>query len=144
MSFFVSSSRKPSVPTRQLCKWLERLFGGEYENRGKRSVEDVVQRAEEKGFTKVLFVYESHGNPSELVFLDEGEWVEPIRIKSVVFHESNARVKKVGSAESSNDAKKLMALFGEFDSSGSKAFFSLEKIYFEQDGKKIGPELVLK
>ncbi|PIT85361.1 hypothetical protein COU36_03680 [Candidatus Micrarchaeota archaeon CG10_big_fil_rev_8_21_14_0_10_59_7] len=83
MAIYVTTSRKPAQGTRSLARWLARFLGGECENRGKRSLAEIVERAETAGFRRLLFVYESHGNPSELSFYEEG-WLSPVlKIKSV-------------------------------------------------------------
>lgn len=75
---YVSTSRKPTQKTRSLARWLERLFGGESENRGKRSVSGIAARMSGKGFKRAVFVYERHGNPSTLNFFDSEEgWLYP-------------------------------------------------------------------
>src|SRR3989344_4376504 len=70
---YVSTSRKPVSNARILAHWVERLLGGEYENRGKRSVNEIAERMEEKGFQKAVFIYERHGNPFSLNFFDRDE-----------------------------------------------------------------------
>ncbi|MFH1779879.1 MAG: hypothetical protein ABH803_01900 [Candidatus Micrarchaeota archaeon] len=132
--------------TRRLCKWFERIFGAEYENRGKRSIEEVIARAEKKGFLRILVVYETHGNPESLNFLQE-KWLEPvIFLKNVRFHDSAKRVKGNPELIAVDVAgKKFVELFNcVFEENYCKAFFSKEKIWFEQDGEVVGPELVLK
>lgn len=55
-------------------------MGGENENRGKRSVDDIAARMEEKGFNRAVFVFEKHGNPDSLNFFDlkDGKgWLYP-------------------------------------------------------------------
>jgi hypothetical protein len=73
--FYVSTSRKPSVLTRRLARWLSILTGGETENRGKRGVAELSQRALEKGYPYVLIVHEDHGNPAQLCFLEDGQMI---------------------------------------------------------------------
>lgn len=61
---FVTSSRKPSAKTRNLCKRLS-PFIGRYVNRGKISMRELLKLAEGESF---IVVGEYHGNPGELVF----------------------------------------------------------------------------
>jgi len=55
---------------------LSRLLGAIYENRGKRSVNEVGARAEQLGLRRVLFLYEAKGNPARIAFWEDG-WLEP-------------------------------------------------------------------
>ncbi len=100
---YVSTSRKPSQKTRSLARWLERLFGGESENRGKRSVREIAARMEAKGFKRAVFVYEKHGNPFSLNFLDaEDGWLYPEIVISgfeVLKGNASGRLPAVTSAE---------------------------------------------
>jgi U3 small nucleolar ribonucleoprotein protein IMP4 len=61
---FITSSRKPSAKTRNLCKRLA-PFIGRYVNRGKMGMQELVGLAEGEAF---ITVGEYHGNPGELDF----------------------------------------------------------------------------
>ncbi|NLI62864.1 MAG: hypothetical protein GX362_05655 [Methanosarcinaceae archaeon] len=64
----ITSSRKPSSGTKQLCKKLALFFDCKYIARGKSSIEDIIQ----SGLGDViLIVGEYHGNPGSLTFYDE-------------------------------------------------------------------------
>lgn len=68
---YITTSRKASQVTRRLARSLSHFFPeSRYENRGKRDIGSVLARARQLGFTRVVFVYESHGNPSEIDFID--------------------------------------------------------------------------
>ena len=56
-SLYISTARKPTHGTRILAKALSRLLKAEYENRGKRSLSDIVQRAENLGRNRIAFIY---------------------------------------------------------------------------------------
>ncbi len=70
MPVFISTSRKPAQLTRRVARTLSNLLGAGYENRGKRSGEEVAQRAAALGFDRVCFLYERKGNPSYAQFFD--------------------------------------------------------------------------
>lgn len=162
---FVSTSRKPSQETRRLARWLALLAGGETENRGKRSVGEVAARAAVRGFSRVLFIYEKHGTPRELVFFDEDKgWLEPGIILSGVVFPDKEREKEAGKGGKrprlpgaarvvAVDAagEKIKGLFGigekgkegvEEDSGDFVEIRVGEKeISFQYCGKQVGPRL---
>ncbi len=113
---YVSTSRKPTSKTRILAKWLERLLGGESENRGKRSVSDIAGRMGQKGFKRAVFVYERHGNPFSLNFLDVDDgWLYPeVLIGEYSFPEkAGKRVPYATSAEAKDaKGKKILEMMG--------------------------------
>ena len=80
-SIYISTARKPTQNTRILAKALSRLLKAEYENRGKRSMSDIVQRAENLGCRRLAFIYERHGSPTRIAFYEDGWLPEEIRIK---------------------------------------------------------------
>ncbi len=146
---YVTTSRKPSQATRRLAKWLALLFGGESENRGKRGVGEVVERASRKGFLRVLFIYEAKGNPSKLVFFDEEKgWLEPeiiivgANIPVVKGARLPGRARMVAVDKGGKVVEELL---------GSKAIeegedfvevkASAREIFFEYGGKRVGPVL---
>ena len=143
MAIYVTTSRKPSQGTRSLARWLARFLGGECENRGKRSLAEIVERAEAAGFKRLLFVYESHGNPSELSFYEEG-WLSPVlKIKSVELPEKKpgritpGEVRIVAEDEM---GKKMAPLFSVEDSVEKNAVemhLSRDAVIFELGGKSV-------
>lgn len=143
---YVSTSRKPSLPTRRLSRWLEIFFGGECENRGKRSVEEIVARAEAKGYKRILLVFESHGNPSELVFLEKENWLGKIVLRSVAFpKEKSLRIPQSasrGGAALDVAGEKMLSLFGLKQKSPRVLLrASSSQISFSLDGIACGPLL---
>jgi len=120
---YVTTSRKPSQQTRSLARWLARFLSGECENRGKRSLAEIVERAGNAGMKRLLFVYEFHGNPSELSFYEEG-WLSPVlKIKSVEMPEKQSvrlkgELKVVAEGEM---GRKMAALFSVEDSAEKDA-----------------------
>lgn len=110
-SLYVTTCRHPTPGTRRLVKWLAALLGAKTENRGKRSFDELLSRAEAFGCKRLLFVYESHGNPSELRFY-EGEWLGVVPIKSVGMPTEKPRQYSGVEVEASDEyGKKLAGLF---------------------------------
>ncbi len=68
---YFSTGRKPSALIRKLGRLLSLIFNSKYENRGKKSVDEVCARAELAGCVKIAFIYEKKGNPSNIKFFDE-------------------------------------------------------------------------
>ena len=64
----ITTSRKPSTKTRQLCKALSRVFSAECINRGKMSMRDVFLKTSSKGYETTLIINDSQGNPSKITF----------------------------------------------------------------------------
>ncbi|MGB9577076.1 MAG: hypothetical protein ACP5O3_01430 [Candidatus Micrarchaeia archaeon] len=146
-SIYVTTSRKPSQLTRRLARWLELLLAAEYENRGKKSFDEVRERARTLGLKKILFVYERNGNPDRIAVWD-ADWREPeIRLRSVVFPpksrvEVPRETKVVAEDEFGEKVAKLLDLRepeGEF----VEARVSSKKICFSFNGEEIGPKIFL-
>ncbi|MGB9693871.1 MAG: hypothetical protein ACP5H8_01810 [Candidatus Micrarchaeia archaeon] len=78
----MTTSRKCGPITRRLARSLANVFSCVYENRGKRNFDSILRMAHKRGCKRVVFVYESHGNPNELfaVDLENDEWKEAGRI----------------------------------------------------------------
>lgn len=78
---YITSSRKPSLTTKRLGRTLARLLPrGIYENRGKKSVEEIAARAKTLGKSRAMLVHEHKGNPEKLVFMEIGKewkWLSP-------------------------------------------------------------------
>ncbi|MFH1448620.1 MAG: hypothetical protein ABIG39_07195 [Candidatus Micrarchaeota archaeon] len=78
---YLSSSRKPSLTTKRLCRALSKLLPrGAYENRGKKSIDSIVSRARKLGKSRVLLIYEDNGNPEKIIFMQVGKdwgWLSP-------------------------------------------------------------------
>jgi hypothetical protein len=149
--FYVSTSRKPSVRTRKLARWLPILLGGKSENRGKRSVRELVSRAEKNGLPKLLLVYEDHGNPSQLWLLDEEDWRACVNI-SVKKDKSVPKGKRVNSRMLTGSGKvgrKIAELLSSDEPEEEPAGRLLEinctdsGICFSLDGKRVGPSIVV-
>ncbi len=76
----ITSSRKPSINTRVLCKDLASFFHCESINRGKMGMKEVLSLVEgDPG--PLLMVGEYHGNPGSLIFYaPDGQELLSIRI----------------------------------------------------------------
>ncbi|MFH1107324.1 MAG: hypothetical protein V1787_05510 [Candidatus Micrarchaeota archaeon] len=94
MPAFVSTCRKPRQRTRRIARLLALLLGSKYENRGKRSVGEVMERADLAGFSRVAFLHERHGALSRIEFYDAGlGWLpEILEVKGAEIPESRFRV----------------------------------------------------
>ncbi len=67
----ITTSRRPSRRTRRFCRELSAVLPHSfYVNRGKASLRTVVERAFVDGYSRVLIVGETKGNPSLMRFLD--------------------------------------------------------------------------
>lgn len=87
---YITTSRKAGPVTRRLARSLSNIFPNcVYENRGKRNFDSVIMRAcKQLGYSRVILVYESHGNPAEIQAVDiksDGAWeiVERVRFNVV-------------------------------------------------------------
>ncbi len=111
MPVFISTCRKPRPRTRKVAKLLAVLLDSKYENRGKRSVGDVVARAGAAGFSRVAFLHESHGALSSIEFCEEGKgWLEEIiLVRQVEVPEAKSRVPKELVFEAVDGAGRRMA-----------------------------------
>ncbi|MFH1442512.1 MAG: hypothetical protein ABIG96_00605 [Candidatus Micrarchaeota archaeon] len=114
---YISTGRKPSVTTRKLARLLSLILNAKYENRGKRSVDDVCERAEKSGCSRIAFIYEKKGNPSSIQFFDsEKGWLkEEFIIAGVVVPEFEKRKRIPQQMEVKSDdenGKKIIRLLG--------------------------------
>lgn len=64
----ITTSRKPSPKTRQLCKTFTRIFSCECINRGKMSLRDVFIQSSNRGYNHTLIIHEYKGNPQQFTF----------------------------------------------------------------------------
>ncbi len=149
MAIYVTTSRKPSQLTRKLVKFLARLPGGVTENRGKRSVSECIERAENEGCDTVLVVSENHGNPAKLSFISGGEWKESILVKSIDFPPKDEIPRRLprdvcGNALDKTGEKVLELLGieapdGEGAAGGLVVEASGRQVSFSLGGRQVGP-----
>ena len=100
---YITTSRKPSANTRILARTISSFISGEYDNRGKKSIESIVSIAQKAGHTRAIIISETKGNPNRLRFISipekslpesqkEGwEWLEP----EILFNVSAPDVKRI-------------------------------------------------
>jgi rRNA maturation protein Rpf1 len=108
---YITTSRKPSDTTRRLARTIAN-FIGIYENRGKKTIEDVVTRADELGENRVMIISQSGGNPNSLSFISvDGEWgwLEPEIIFSVKL--PLTKIRRLGNQKEYQGDKKYSNLF---------------------------------
>lgn len=82
---YVTTSRKCSQAVRTLARSFANLLNSTYENRGKKSIEDVVERARKLGMSRAVIIGESHGSPSSLSFIGIGkgwDWLREVRFRA--------------------------------------------------------------
>lgn len=83
---YITTSRKPSLSTKIFTSNLATFLDSKYEPRGKKSIEDVITRADELGHSRIIIVSETKGNPNKLAFIDIKKgwrWIYPFIIFSV-------------------------------------------------------------
>lgn len=164
----MSTGRKPTQTTRKLGRLLSLILHCKYENRGKRSVDEICERAETFGCQKVAFIYEQKGNPSSIQFFDEDlGWLPEIIAISGINQPDRASLSRIPSTIKliAHDAegKKMISLLGleakeedaqsplegKFSSKGIEFFqgkyliLNLKGKIAVMDGKKEGKEKAL-
>lgn len=75
---YLTTSRNVKQNTRRLARSFCSIFPNFlYENRGKKNFDSVAKRALKLGYNSIIFLYESHGNPTlieKVVLSDKDEW----------------------------------------------------------------------
>ncbi len=88
----ITSSRKPSINTRALCKDLAFFFHCECINRGKMGMKETLSLVED-GPGPLLLIGEYHGNPGSLIFYaPDGRELLSIRISVTVGSKPSKRI----------------------------------------------------
>jgi rRNA maturation protein Rpf1 len=146
-SLYLSTGRKPSQQARKLARLLSLILKSEYENRGKRSVDEICSRAEKSGCTRIAFIYEKKGNPSHIQFYDEeNAWLpEEIKILGIFLPERKGRgriprdVQLIGEDETGIKMMQLLNLENDIDDGKSPLIgkFSTHSIAFFLQNEKI-------
>ena len=109
---YITTSRKPSDSTRVIARNISSFLNSTYENRGKKSVEDVVSRARLLGFRRVMVISESKGNPNKLSFIsvDKGwDWMSPELLFSVATSQLKGKIGRLGKEVSVHAKEKDLA-----------------------------------
>ncbi len=144
MAIYITTSRKPSVLTRRLARWLVALLGGKTENRGKRSIAEIVERAGALGLSRVLVIGEDHGNPRKFSFLEGGEWRESMILSGVESPSDKPRMFS-GAGGVGKDAvgSKVLELLGVEANASAElvATASCKELSFSLRGEPIGPRI---
>ncbi len=95
---YITTSRKPSNSTKILASNISSFLNSKYEPRGKKSIEEVIDRARKLGFRRIMVVSEQKGNPNKLAFIDAGKnsrWIFPFIIVSVPTEYITKRIRQV-------------------------------------------------
>jgi len=83
MGILFTTSKGPGAGARNLCRCLAEMIPGAIcENRGEKSVEDVVGRARLFGKGRICLIHGKAGKPSEMHFArvraNSWGWLEPV------------------------------------------------------------------
>ena len=144
----ITTSRKPGRKTRTFSRDLQRALPNSlYINRGKGSIEDIVELALAQGFMRILIVGETKGNPSLIRTLElEGEprWGIQIYINPIKFCRDLPCGGNEGDflrVESEKFGDVLNRVFGYPVQEGEPVVLREEKsiVEFLYDGKPVGP-----
>ncbi len=154
--FLISTSRKPSVLTRRLVRWLVLLLGGLSVNRGKQNISQLATNAKTKGFRYMIVVHESHSNPSQLAFFDADLSLAVANISVSNIPDVNSLSQRIPKnlnhiLKSNGEMEShLLKMFENvYDSANPSAKYDLSIIAenkilsFEIEGKSIGPQIKL-
>ncbi|MFH0972012.1 MAG: hypothetical protein V1835_05615 [Candidatus Micrarchaeota archaeon] len=140
---YISTGRKPSQLTRKFGRLLSLILNAKYENRGKKSVDEICARAEKFGCIRIAFIYEKKGNPALIQFYDEGKgWMDgELMVLGVNLPERSGRIpKNLKIIAEDAEGGKIAALFGiemevEDETSKLGGKFSESRIDFLVAGK---------
>jgi rRNA maturation protein Rpf1 len=146
MSVLITTSREPCKRTSALAKELEESIPDSlYLRRGRSTVEKMVERAQQKGFTRILVITECHGNPKKLVFIRVREktwqWIpETIMLKAIKLRKDFKKQKiKVKSLKIKDKLKLKSFLDIESEDSDYILQSDKQKITFYKEKQEIGP-----
>jgi hypothetical protein len=147
----ITTSRKPSRRTRRFCRELSAVLPlSLYVNRGKASLRTIAERAVADGYSRVLVVGETKGNPSLIRVLDVApnrwEWKGQLFITSAVLRlDRHLPVRKIKEEDLVVDADVyadvLRSIFDVYD--GKEGVVLKERggnVSFVYDGESVGPE----
>ncbi len=147
----LTTSRKPSRRTRRFCRELSSVIPHSLcVNRGKASVRTIADRAVADGFSRVIFVLETKGNPSALRVMDVSpagwKWVGQLYISAVsLLLDRKQRARRVDAeglcvdAESYRDALSRVFMPVQCDDDVVVLVERGGKVHFEYDGDRVGP-----
>jgi rRNA maturation protein Rpf1 len=145
MSIYITTSRKPSLLTRRLCRILSKLLPNSIqENRGKKSIDAVFERAKLLGKRRALLVYERNGNPSKILFMEikgrSWNWLEhEFLISGIKLLKIPNEIPEEIKIEGEN---KILENLFDFETPESDEFITLKisrnELKFFNKGKEIG------
>jgi rRNA maturation protein Rpf1 len=145
MSIYITTSRKPSLLTRRLCRILSKLLpNSSCENRGKKSIDEVFERAKLLGKRRALLVYERNGNPSKILFMEikgrSWNWLEhEFLISGIKLLKIPNEIPEEIKIEGEN---KILENLFDFETPESDEFITLKisrnELKFFNKGKEIG------
>lgn len=149
MSIYITTSRKPSLLTRRLCKTLSKILpNSKYENRGKKSIDEVFERAKLLGKRRALLVYEKHANPSKILFMEikarKWNWLEPeLTISKIRFLKISNELPDEITIE--GEKKEILENLFDFENPEGDELITLKnfegELKFSHKGSEIGVKL---
>lgn len=141
---YITTSRKPAAATRVLAGNLASLLNGDYENRGKKSIDEVVERARFLGYRRVMMIGETKGNPNRLSFIRIGrswEWLNPEVMFSMPTSQLKERIRPLGKdvelISSNKEVGPLFEIPEPTTDNITKLSISADRITFFYDRKRL-------
>ena len=146
----VTTSRKPSTRTRRFARELSSVLPlSRYLPRGKSSIHDLLERAEEMGMHRVVVIGETKGNPSIMRVLrrDGGwSWLFQIYIRSVsLYVDMGRKMVRIDAEGLSIDAdvysRELSEAFGVYEETDDAVILREREgnVRFLYYGEEVGP-----
>jgi rRNA maturation protein Rpf1 len=137
---YITTSKNPSAETKDFSKKLCFFLGiyGKYENRGRKSIEDVIERAKKLGHSEILIVSEKDRKPSTIskikIYGKDWYWADEIKFNKYVYKEKKGEKEKIGKEMFEVFVCKELKNLFELDEPMSDTY---SKITFEVKNKKI-------
>ena len=135
----VTTCRDPCVNTRKFAKALAMLVpGSKGINRGKKSINSLIEDARANGFRRLAIITEKKGNPTkiEIIKLDKKnwDWAEPIEMKGCVIGNNIFPVESVKIVGKKKD--KIVDLFDveELNEDAEVTIFADDELMFKNNG----------
>jgi rRNA maturation protein Rpf1 len=147
---YITTSRNPSKETKEFSKTLCFFLGvyGKYENRGKKSIEDIINRAKKLGNSEILIISETNRKPSSIlkikIFGKKWSWKGEIKFKGYKEKNEKEKIKKEKEHEEfevlvCDDLKNFFEIENPITDSFSKIVYDKKnkKIKFIYKGKSL-------
>ncbi len=148
----ITTSRKPSRRSRTLGRDLARVIRGKYVTRGKGSLDELVSFSRRQGHTRVIFVYDIHGNPGKLegLVVEEDSWrwhpliinLKGVRLQREFNNKASFKSLKIDNS-TSYDIANFFDLTPD-DETDNRIVVTEDKISFYKGKKEVGPALLVK